>query len=351
MLKIYSPTGQEERLATFLAETLRKLGFNVEVDEVGNVIARTGSGKPRVLLCGHMDTVEGWIPVERRRNVLFGRGAVDAKGPLAAMIVAAARHLARDGQGSITLVAVVDEEGRSKGIKHFLAHCREEFDYAIFGEPGRAYGVSIAYRGRALLRLTVKTKEGHSATPHLFKNAIEHAYKALEKIKETIVTRTEDFFHSTSVCPTIIRGGKTDNVVPGECQIIIDVRIPPNMEPHQILEKARKVAESYSAEEKVEVQVELLDSIKGFEVSEEAPLVEAFKEAIRKITEREPILRRKTASCDANLFVAERKTPTVVYGPGNSKLDHAPNENISIPEYLQAIKVLEEVLRKLTSTL
>ena len=329
---------------------MKKLGFSVEVDEVGNVIARAGRGHPKILFCGHMDTVEGVIPVERRRNVLFGRGAVDAKGPLAAMIVAAARHLAERRGGSITLAAVVDEEGRSRGMKHFLAHCGETFDYAVFGEPGRAYGVSIAYRGRALLKLAIRTEEGHSATPYLFKNAIEHAYKALEKIKEVVETKAEDYFHSTSVCPTLIKGGKADNVVPGECQVIIDVRIPPNMEPHQILEKAKRVAESYSAEEGVEVQVELLDSIKGFEVSEKAPLVEAFKKAIRKITGKEPILRRKTASCDANLFVAERKTPTVVYGPGNSKLDHAPNENISIPEYLQAIKVLEEVLQELTST-
>ena len=347
MLKIYSPTGREEKLAQFLLRELSKLGFQVKLDEVGNVIAKAGSGKPSILLCGHMDTVEGEIPVRRRLNVIFGRGAVDAKGPLAALIVAAARHQARGGKGSLTIAAVVDEEGRSRGIKHFLETHEESFDYAIFGEPGRAHGISIAYRGRALLEVTVKTTPGHSATPQLFENSIEHMCKLINELKKAIEVVDKEPFHSTTVCPTIIEGGTADNVIPAHCRALIDVRIPPKVKPMEILEKALKIAQGHQSS-KVGVEVKLIDAIEGFETNEDELLVQVFKEAIQKITGRTPVLRRKTASCDANTFVASKRTPTVVYGPGNSKLDHAPNENISIPEYLQAIKVLEEVLWRLT---
>jgi len=88
MLEIYSPSGKEEEISRFLAEEMEKMGFHVKRDSVGNVIGEIGRGKPVILLCGHMDTVAGYIPVQNRDNKLYGRGAVDAKASLAAMIVA-----------------------------------------------------------------------------------------------------------------------------------------------------------------------------------------------------------------------------------------------------------------------
>ncbi|MDX1813808.1 MAG: M20/M25/M40 family metallo-hydrolase, partial [Candidatus Bathyarchaeia archaeon] len=93
MTKIYSSSGNEEEISLFLADEMTKMGFHVHRDEVGNVIGEIGDGSPVVLLCGHMDTVEGEIPVRIEDGQLYGRGSVDAKGPLAAMIVAASTFI------------------------------------------------------------------------------------------------------------------------------------------------------------------------------------------------------------------------------------------------------------------
>ncbi|MEM3041907.1 MAG: M20/M25/M40 family metallo-hydrolase, partial [Nitrososphaerota archaeon] len=91
MLETYSPSGKEKELRVLLEEELQKLGFErVRTDRAGNVYGEVGVGSPTVLLCGHMDTVPGWIPVKVEDNKVYGRGAVDAKSSLAAMISAAA---------------------------------------------------------------------------------------------------------------------------------------------------------------------------------------------------------------------------------------------------------------------
>ena len=102
MVKIYSPSGSEGEISKFLAAEMEKLGFRVHRDEVGNVIGEIGEGSPVVLLCGHMDTVEGEIPVRVEDGQLYGRGSVDAKGPLAAMIVAASKFVDSSFPGKIS---------------------------------------------------------------------------------------------------------------------------------------------------------------------------------------------------------------------------------------------------------
>ncbi|HER54399.1 MAG TPA: M20/M25/M40 family metallo-hydrolase, partial [Candidatus Bathyarchaeota archaeon] len=106
MIKIYSPSEHEEEISLFLAEELKKLGFRVHRDKIGNVIGEIGEGSPVVLLCGHMDTVEGEIPVRIEDGNLYGRGSVDAKGPLAAMIVAASNFVKGGFDGKILVVGV-----------------------------------------------------------------------------------------------------------------------------------------------------------------------------------------------------------------------------------------------------
>lgn len=180
LLEIYSPSGREEEISNFLAKEMENLGFRVRKDGVGNVIGEIGRGKPIILLCGHMDTVAGYIPVRVENNKLYGRGAVDAKASLAAMIIASST-LAKEGLSNRVLVAgVVDEEGSSRGIKHII---REGIspDYAIFGEPSGIEKITIGYKGSLRLKIMCKTQTGHSSAPWLYENAIE---KALEIWRE-----------------------------------------------------------------------------------------------------------------------------------------------------------------------
>ena len=130
-LKIYTPSLHEKNLAEFLADKCDDLGFNdIHTDEVGNIIATKGSGLPRILLCGHMDTVPGRIRVRKENDFLFGRGSSDAKGPLIAMLFAAAS--AQEKNGTVMFVGAVDEEGNATGIKNLVKN-KPDIDYAIFG--------------------------------------------------------------------------------------------------------------------------------------------------------------------------------------------------------------------------
>ena len=133
-LKRYSPSGEEAAVAELLVGAMEHLGLNAHVDQAGNAIGETGSGERTLLLLGHMDTVRGETPVRREGDLLYGRGAVDAKGPLAAFIMATARSQPLEGLRVVVAGAVEEEAATSKGAYHLLQGHRP--DYVIIGEPG-----------------------------------------------------------------------------------------------------------------------------------------------------------------------------------------------------------------------
>jgi LysW-gamma-L-lysine carboxypeptidase len=121
MLEIYSPSGSEADLAEFLQREMHSKGLAARIDKVGNLVGVLGDEGPRILLCGHMDTVPGRIPIRQDVDTLYGRGAVDAKSSLAAMIVGAALANERSSHPfQVTIAAVVEEETSSKGIRAII---------------------------------------------------------------------------------------------------------------------------------------------------------------------------------------------------------------------------------------
>src|SRR5919204_4725161 len=121
MLAIPSLSGNERDLSGWMIERLSTMGFEPQLDSAGNVVARRGRGRKHVALVGHLDTVPGFIPVRREGDRLFGRGAVDAKGPLAAAITALTM-LPAETKAGFTLIGAVDEEGGSRGARHAKAY-------------------------------------------------------------------------------------------------------------------------------------------------------------------------------------------------------------------------------------
>jgi len=350
MVKIYSPSGEERELALFLRNELSKLGFNVEFDEVGNLIAEAGCGRPSILLCSHMDTVPGKIPVVRKGKVLFGRGTVDAKGPLAALIIAAARHLRKKLSGKITVLAVVDEERRSSGMRWFLRKRHEDYEYAIFGEPSGSRNVTIGYKGRIQLQVRVNTKAGHASAPHLFENAVMKAYELIKNLEQGIWRDKKSPIEDTTFCVTKIFGGGLDNTIPSSCEFTADIRVPFHRKVKEVEAEALEIIEAFKKlNPKVEVLVNVEDRNEPYLADMSSKLVKTFIEAIKEVTGADGKAIKKTGTADVNDFAHVYNVEAVVYGPGNSKLDHAPNENISIPEYLESIKVLEKVLEKITT--
>jgi len=349
LLKIYSPSGRERKIGTFIAKEMEKLNFKVKVDNVGNVIGEVGYGKPTILLCGHMDTVPGYIPVKIVDGEIYGRGAVDAKSPIASMMLAA--HSTREviEEGKILVACVVEEEKSSMGIKNLIKEGLSA-DYAIFGEPSGIENVIIGYRGSLKIELTCKTVAGHSSAPWLFENAIEKMFELWGRIKDAKFQENppKSFFYNVSLCLTHLEGGGYASNVPSKCKALIDVRVPPQLTCAQACDKIIECIVQYRKENpQVQVHVEVVDSVEPFEADKNSILTRAFSVAIRKVTGKTPKLLKKTGTSDMNLLGRALKIPVVAYGPGDSSLDHTPNERVSIEEYLSSIQVLREVLKKL----
>lgn len=349
MVKVYSPSGEEEGLADLLSQEMKELGFEVERDAVGNVIGRLGGGRPWVLLCGHMDTVPSIIPVKVEDGILYGRGAVDAKAPLAAMIIAASQ-LAREGyEGGILVVGAVDEEGKGRGVKHLV---REglDVDYAIFGEPTDVGTMTVGYKGSLLLKITCETETGHSSAPWLFENAVEKAIEIWSLIKDHVTPRErpESRFHSLSTCLRRIKGGEVYSVVPPRCEVHIEMRIPPSLTVDQLRTEVFRLIDGYRAENPaVGVEVEVEDYTEPYMADKSFLPVRALSYAIWKTRGTPARLINKTGTGDMNVFGSYTGKPSVTYGPGDPHLDHTPNEHISLSDYLESITVLKEGLRRL----
>lgn len=353
MLEIYSPSGKEEEISNFLAKEMENLGFYVHKDEVGNVIGEFGQGKPVILLCGHMDTVEGYIPVRVENNKLYGRGAVDAKASLAAMIVAASTLVKESFSGKIFVVGVVDEEGSGRGIKHLI---KEEIcpDYAIFGEPSGVEKIVFGYKGSMTIKITCETPSGHSAAPWLFDNAIEKAMEIWRQIQKLHLReeKLKSRFYSITSCLTKINGGNASSMIPSKCDIYVQLRIPPQFTPEQVFREVKKKVKRYQATDpKVSVKVKMEDATDPFEADRRSVLVRALNWAIRKTMLNYASFSRKTGTGDMNVLGNALKIPVVTYGPGDSRLDHTPNEHIDLQEYLASIQVYRKALMKLPELL
>ncbi len=351
MLEIYSPSGHEKEIAGFLKEQLAELDFkNIRLDKAGNVFGEVGSGSPTVLLCGHMDTVPGRLPVKTEDDKIYGRGAVDAKPSLAAMISAASKLIDEEIKGKLILAGVVDEEGRGRGIRRIVKD-KLKVDYAVFGEPSGVSNITIGYKGRLEVNIICETEPIHAATPGGFNNAIEKAFEVWSRVKAWSTKRPpRSPFYSTTTCLTGILGGEASNVVPSWCALTVDVRLPPSHRCEKAISELKAVIRDYRRKNpEVGLKIRLADSVKPFIAKKDSTLVKALTAAIEDTVGGPARLLKKTGTGDMNIFANELKVPAVTYGPGNSRLSHTLDECIEISEYLASIEVYERAVMKLFS--
>jgi len=350
ILEIYSPSGKEKPLALFLREELERLGFlNVRIDKVGNVYGEVGSDSPTVLLCGHMDTVPGQVPVSVVGSMLYGRGAVDAKSSLAAMISAASSLELGQRSGKVIVAAVVEEERKAKGIYQLL---REglSIDCAIFGEPSGIKNITFAYRGKLGLNVTFKTMSGHIGAQHLVDNAVEKAFEFWSMLKTSFEGHgsSQGVFYSLTPCLTRISSLRTSGGVPDVCRLDIDLRLPPRVKSEVAIKMVKEVTSIFLRERPVSsVDLKVTDRVEPFVAKRNAPVMKALEEAILEITGGPITFLRKTGTGDMNIFGSATAVPVATYGPGDSRLSHTPNENIDLTEYLTSIQVYGKAVRNI----
>ena len=347
-LRLYTPSLSEKPMTEFLADKCYDLGFqDIRIDSVGNVIAKKGSGTPVIMLCGHMDTVPGKIRVRKDGDTLYGRGASDAKAPLMAMLFAAAS--VQDGNGTVMLVGVVDEEGNATGIKN-LVKKRMDVDYAVFGEPSGLDQITIAYKGRLAISLRVDVKDSaHASAPWLAKNAIEETAIFTSRLKDALEERQKDESRSMQMTAAITRvqGGSSHNVTPRECSATMDIRIPVTMNCKMIEEKISDLVREIGEERGVEAFYSILDETEPFEAPTNSPLVRAFTLGVIESKGRRPTLIRKTGTGDMNVMGSRWGIPVITYGPGDPHASHTVNESVSVSEYLNGIEMIKKSLAHL----
>jgi [amino group carrier protein]-lysine/ornithine hydrolase len=345
-LKEYTPSRAEASLANLIKDkSIDELGFEkTNIDNVGNVIATKGSGRPVIMLCGHMDTVPGRIPVRMENGYLYGRGASDAKSSLIAMLLAASEFPKQ--RGTIIFAGVVDEEGNATGIKE-LVRSKSTIDYAIFGEPSGISNITIAYKGRFAFRLTCDVgTSAHASAPWLAKNSIEEVYDFWQAIQLEIgrLDSGSDKSSKVTCSLTEISGGSSHNVTPQKCKITVDIRIPTTNTSRKIQELVASIVKEVSIKKNIRATYRIEDMTEPFEADHTSPLVRALSLSIIDVCRRRPILLRKTGTGDMNILGNAFRIPVVTYGPGDPHSSHTVNERISIAEYISSIEVYSTTL-------
>ncbi len=347
-LRLYTPSLSERPMAEFLADKCDDLGFeDIQIDEVGNIIAKKGSGSPKIMLCGHMDVVPGKVKVRKEGDSLYGRGASDAKAPLMAMLFAAASI--EKNQGTVTFVGAVDEEGNAVGIKNIVKK-KMDIDYAVFGEPSGIKQVTIAYKGRLAIKLKISAADSsHASAPWLSKNAIEESIIFVKELKEKLEANQEDKTKGMLLTATMteIKGGTSHNITPKECETLFDIRIPVDMNCKNIEQKIATLVKEISQKREVDAFYSILDETEPFEAPHNSSLVRAFTLGIMQVEKSRPTLIRKTGTGDMNVLGNQWKIPVVTYGPGDPHEAHTIDEKVSIEEYLKGIEVFKATLQHL----
>ncbi len=349
MLTIPSYSCQESVLAHHLVEQAQQLGLHSYVDEVGNLIASTHPREmhtklqPMILL-GHMDTVRGYIPVRLQDGVLHGRGAVDAKGPLAAFLCAAGRlaHFARADSflHPIVVIGAVEEESASSRGARAIVERYQPFA-CIIGEPSGSQAVTIGYKGRLLVEYCMKRPVHHSAGSQPNGNEVAMAF--WNRVRNHASQWNEQHAANSTfaaLMPSLRSMNSSQDGFEEQTQLLIGYRLPPNYD----VACLRTQLEQWACED--EASITFSGQEAAFQAARTAPLSRAFLSAIRA-TGRQPTFKLKTGTSDMNVVGPTWGQNIVAYGPGDSRLDHTPGEHLHIAEYIHAIDVLELVLKEL----
>ncbi len=390
LVAIPSLSRQEQAAATWLVDRMREAGYDrAFVDAAGNAVGELGSAAASrvIVLLGHIDTVPGNIEVriqppeldkQDSAGVLYGRGSVDAKGPLATFVAAAARlgsAWAHDAGVKLVVVGAVEEESATSKGARFIA---SRFDgvneptplACVIGEPSSWRRVTLGYKGRLLLDLTARQDMAHTAGPDAsVAEAVVDVWNFVRQHAAQINAGSEKPFDQLS--PSLRRfitaneAGLTDTV---DAQFAW--RLPVGVDAQALVgallewsaahigapapaSVALETGEGRHAPITIEgTRTSLSFRFRGWEHAWRADrnnaLVRGFLAAIRDVDPAaQPGFVVKTGTSDMNVVAPVWRCPILAYGPGDSALDHTPNEHLPLDEYWTAVRILEQALRNL----
>lgn len=335
LVRTPSVTGDTDAAVAVFVEQAKRLGLMARRDEAGNGVAVAGQGEREVLLVGHIDTVAPVLPVRREGRRLFGRGSVDAKGPLVAFLCAAAK-LKGSRTHRFVVVAACDEEGESHGTRAILPRHRPEA--LVIGEPSGVAGVTIGYKGIVKIRFEAEEDLQHTGAP--FPSVPDRGVAFWSAVQNYLAQRHGESLFDTPSAK--LNEFHTELLPSGRVRVRLagSARIPPGFDAPAFLDFLRQRAGS--------AKLDLPESSPAWFGEKNAPITRAFVAAIREAG-LTPRYVKKTGTSDANLLVPAWRVPCVAYGPGDSSLDHTPQESIDLDEFETSIRVLVDALQRLTA--
>lgn len=334
LLQHYSPSGNESAAVNWLVQRMISLNFDQSFkDGVGNAIGIKGVGQKQLMLLGHIDTVKGEIPIHLEGDNLFGRGSVDAKGSLSAFVDAvAAVSILPDWQ--VVVIGVVDEEGDSKGAKYICDRYQPQM--AIIGEPSQWNRVTLGYKGSQSAVITCRQSLTHSSQGE---NANDVLLATWQELLQRVSAFNQNKTMFEQIIPTVLRMSSISNGFELDGNLEIGTRLPLSISP------AAWIEEWLGGLLGMEVK-KPSTGIPAFQADKNSVLTRAFLGAIRA-TGGKPSFVNKSGTCDINLVAPSWGCPAVAYGPGDSNLDHTPNEHLSLSDYEKATQVLVNVMKNL----
>jgi LysW-gamma-L-lysine carboxypeptidase len=292
--------------------------------------------KNNIALIGHIDTVPGELPVMWEGGVLRGRGAVDAKGPLASAFTGASfARRAVESSLKVYVIAAVGEEGPSHGAKHLIDK-GWKFDHVIVLEPSNNDRVIVEYRGASLIKLLCESEGGHSSTPWITESACDKIWRFWGEISRKYTTP------KSRIVMALVKArcGESHNVLPRSGEAIINSRLAPGIDDltlRSVVQEALPKGCTY----------ELLTYTPPVRVSLNNPAPRAIVRAILKNGGR-ALPARKWGTSDMNILYGTVTSDIAAYGPGKSELSHTNAEEIEERELEFGARVYGEALIELS---
>ncbi|HML23434.1 MAG TPA: [LysW]-lysine hydrolase [Aggregatilinea sp.] len=333
-----SLSGQEAPAVRYLVAWMTAHGFDATVDDAGSACGVRGpqDAPHTLMLLGHIDTVPGEIPVRVEDGVLYGRGSVDAKGPLCAFAEAAASAAIPDGWRVVVVGAVEEESATSKGART-VRDCFTP-DACIIGEPSGVEHVTLGYKGRLLVDFTLRRPVAHTSRPEPTVGALGAAF--WEKVAAWCEAQNEGAERAfDQVLPSLRSINTESDGFHDTVRLTVGFRLPPRLSPEAVRSAIAPFAPA-------DAELRAYGPEQAYQGDKNNALVRAMLAAIRAQGAR-PGFVLKGGTSDMNVVGPAWNCPIVAYGPGDSALDHTPDEHISLAEYAQGVATLRHVIEHL----
>jgi [amino group carrier protein]-lysine/ornithine hydrolase len=340
-------------VAQFLVDTMNQMGFSAHVDAAGNAVGIRGNGPVQVMLLGHIDTVPGDIAVRLEldaaqgdisQGILHGRGSVDAKGSFCTFVsaVAAMSPTALE-RATFTCIGATEEEAPSSKGANFVK-TRYQPDFVLIGEPSGWDAVTLGYKGRLVVKISLEKDNFHSAGEGTSAGDDLLTYATRAKIWAEEWGRSrglEGAFFTVQL--TVQSLEASSNGMTQQARAVLGLRLPPELSPLEAQTALEALAEDLHG-----LTLEFVGHEVPYRGDKDNRLTRALRVAIRAHGGN-PRFKLKTGTADMNVVAPHWPVPMVAYGPGDSSLDHTPLEHLPILDYHKAIAVLTQALEGLVA--